>query len=95
VFDLQIEERVQGPLRALKTAAAKSAHVGLEGDGLVLIGGDLLGGEEPVEFVFGEGAIFGGTRQPAEKEMCASGKSHLGEGNAQREFEKRRGGVFR
>ncbi len=47
-------------MRALEAAAAQCAHVGLEGDGLLWIGGDLAGGEKPVEFVFGDGASWRG-----------------------------------
>jgi hypothetical protein len=43
-------------LGTLEAVAAEQAHVGLEGDGFFVIRGDLSGGEEPVEFVFGEWA---------------------------------------
>ena len=75
---------VERPEWALKRAAAQGADVSLEGDGLVLIGGDLSSRQEPIELVFADGA-----GKPAQDERGAAREAHLAERNAERELKER------
>ena len=81
-----VEEGAEGPLGAFETAVAQGAHVCLERGGLLICGASVAGGEEPIEFVFGEGA-----GEPAEQKVGGAGQRNLAERNAERKLKERCG----
>ena len=77
------DEGIEGPVGLLLAVAAEIAHMRLQGRGLLRVGG-VAGGEEPVEFVFGNRA-----GEPAEQQVSGVWQGNLAERDSKGELEER------